>query len=119
MRAFQPADVPLDDLQAVFLVAGYGAEDDLRGDVVQVVPVAADASVRVPVGLCGLLQPAGVQVGQQQLGQDPVRLLVTAAPGHRRPDLDRLLVPAQRGQVFDLARRYASSAVGQAVAAGG
>jgi hypothetical protein len=59
---FQPADVPFDDLQALLFVTGDAAEEHLRGDVVQVVAVAADPPVRVPVGLRGLFQPAGVQV---------------------------------------------------------
>ncbi len=117
-RRRQPAEVPLEDLQAARLVAGQRAERDVVGDRAEVGEVAAQAPVRAPVGVGRLGQPAGAQVRPEQLGQDRLRLLDAGQPAgqHRRGQRDRLLVAAPGGQVLHLGRRVAADAVGVVVA---
>ncbi|WP_159104809.1 hypothetical protein [Plantactinospora sp. BB1] len=109
--------MPFQQLQPARLVAGQRAERQVVTDQRHVRDVRPVPTVRPQVRVPRLLPPAGVQVRQQQRGEYALRLLDTAQPAgeHRLGQRHRLLVPAERGEVFDLVRRVATGTVGEFV----
>ncbi|MEU5263549.1 hypothetical protein [Amycolatopsis sp. NPDC021455] len=117
-RRFQPAEVPLDEVQPAGVVPGQRAELEVAGQLLQLRRVVADRPVRLAVRTRRVLVPSDVDIGQQQLGQDEMGLLGAAerAAQHRFGHLHRLGVPAEPAQVRDLVARLAADAVGHLAA---
>ncbi len=115
-RPVQPGQMTFDEVQAALLIAGGGTEQQVLADLLKVVAVVAHPLVGGPMGLGRLFEPTGADVGHEQFGLDPVRLLAAAGPLGGFTDRDGLLVTTLPGQVLDLMGGHAADAVGVAVA---
>ncbi|RZS39087.1 hypothetical protein EV193_104298 [Herbihabitans rhizosphaerae] len=112
-RLLERCQMPLHEFDGTRGVAGAGAELHVRRDRAQLPPLGAQPAIGAPVRLRGLGEPAGAHVGQQQVGQDRLRLLDTRhlTGEHRHRQRDGVLVAPPPGQVAHLRRRLAPDAV--------